>query len=166
MILIKLAVATTATIITCTATFWILTNHKININIKSKYSIFIMTNILDLLGRILISALFLLNGIFKISNYEGTINWMESFGLPGMLLIPAIILEIAGPFLIIIGYKTKLAAGLLSLFCIATAFIFHNDFTDQMQFTSFLKNIALAGGFLILFINGAKSISLDNKFKK
>ena len=166
MILIILAVATTATIITCTATFWILTNHKININIKSKYSIFIMTNILDLLGRILISALFLLNGIFKISNFEGTISWMESFGLPGMFLIPAIILEIAGPVLIIIGYKTKLAAGLLSLFCIVTAFIFHNDFADQMQFTSFLKNIALAGGFLILFINGAKSISLDNKFKK
>ena len=125
-----------------------------------------MTNIADLIGRILISALFLLNGIFKISNYDGTIGWMESFGMPGILLIPAIILEIAGPVLIIIGYKTKLAAGLLSLFCIATAFIFHNDFANQMQLTSFLKNIALAGGFLILFVNGAKGFSLDNKFKK
>ena len=125
-----------------------------------------MANIADLIGRILISALFLLNGIFKISNYDGTVGWMESFGMPGILLIPAIILEIAGPVLIVIGYKTKLAAGLLSLFCIATAFIFHNDFADQMQFTSFLKNIALAGGFLILFVNGAKGISLDNKFKK
>ena len=125
-----------------------------------------MTNIADLVGRILISALFLLNGIFKISNYDGTIGWMESFGMPGILLIPAIILEIAGPVLIIIGYKTKLAAGLLSLFCIATAFIFHNDFGNQMQLTSFLKNIALAGGFLILFVNGAKGFSLDNKFKK
>ena len=125
-----------------------------------------MTNIADLIGRILISALFLLNGIFKISNYDGTIGWMESFGVPGILIIPAIILEIAGPILIIIGYKTKLAAGLLSLFCIATAAIFHNDFSNQMQFTSFLKNIALAGGFLILFVNGAKGFSLDNKFKK
>ena len=125
-----------------------------------------MTNIADLVGRTLISALFLLNGIFKINNYEGTIGWMESFGMPGVLLIPAIILEVAGPILIIIGYKTKLASGLLSLFCIATAIIFHNDFADQMQFTSFLKNIALAGGFLILFVNGAKSLSLDNKFKK
>jgi putative oxidoreductase len=125
-----------------------------------------MTNILDLLGRILISVLFFLNGVFKISNYEGTISWMESFGMPGMFLIPAIILEVAGPILIIIGYKTKLASGLLSLFCIATAIIFHNDFADQMQFTSFLKNIALAGGFLILYVNGAKSLSLDNKFKK
>ena len=125
-----------------------------------------MINIADLVGRILISVLFLLNGIFKINNYDGTIGWMESFGMPGILLIPAIILEIAGPVLIIIGYKTKLAAGLLSLFCIATAFIFHNDFANQMQLTSFLKNIALAGGFLILFVNGAKGFSLDNKFKK
>ena len=125
-----------------------------------------MINLVDLIGRIFISALFLLNGIFKISNYEGTIGWMESFGMPGIFLVPAIILEIAGPILIIIGYKTKLAAGLLGLFCIATAFIFHNDFADQMQLTSFLKNIALAGGFLILFVNGAKGISLDNKFKK
>ena len=125
-----------------------------------------MANIADLIGRILISALFLLNGIFKISNYDGTIGWMESFGMPGILLIPAIILEIAGPVLIIIGYKTKVAAGLLSLFCVATAFIFHNDFGNQMQLTSFLKNIALAGGFLILFVNGAKGFSLDNKLNK
>ena len=125
-----------------------------------------MNNILDLLARILISTLFFLNGIFKINNYDSTIGWMESFGMPGIMLIPAIILEIAGPILIIIGYKTRLAAGLLSLFCISTAVIFHNDFTDQMQFTSFLKNIALAGGFLILFVNGAKGFSLDNKFKK
>ena len=124
-----------------------------------------MINLIDLIGRILISVLFLLNGIFKISNYDGTIGWMESFGMPGIFLVPAIILEIAGPVLVIIGYKTKLTAGLLSLFCVATAIIFHNDFTDQMQFTSFLKNIALAGGFLILFVNGAKSLSLDNKIK-
>ena len=125
-----------------------------------------MANIADLIGRILISALFLLNGIFKINNYDGTIGWMESFGMPGILLIPAIILEVLGPILIIVGYQTRIAAALLSLFCVATAVIFHNDFTDQMQFTSFLKNIALAGGFLILFTNGAKGLSLDNKFKK
>ena len=125
-----------------------------------------MTNIVDLIGRILISTLFLINGIFKISNYDGAIGWMEGFGVPGILLIPAIILEIAGPILIIVGYKTKLAAGLLSLFCIATAVIFHNDFTNQMEFTSFLKNIALAGGFLILFVNGAKGFSFDNKLNR
>ncbi len=123
-----------------------------------------MTNILDLVARILISALFLLNGVFKINNYDGTIGWMEGFGIPGILLIPAIILEIAGPILIILGYKAKIAAGLLSLFCIATAVIFHNDFSDQIQLGSFLKNIALAGGFLFIFINGTKNFSLDRKF--
>ena len=123
-----------------------------------------MTNILDLVARILISALFLLNGIFKISNYDGTVGWMEGFGIPGILLIPAIILEIVGPILIILGYKAKIAAGLLSLFCIATAVIFHNDFSDQMQLGSFLKNIALAGGFLFIFVNGTKNFSLDRKF--
>ena len=123
-----------------------------------------MTNILDLVARILISALFLLNGIFKISNYDGTVGWMEGFGIPGILLIPSIILEIVGPILIILGYKAKIAAGFLSLFCIATAVIFHNDFSDQMQLGSFLKNIALAGGFLFIFINGTKDFSLDRKF--
>jgi putative oxidoreductase len=124
-----------------------------------------MTNILDLVARILISALFLLNGIFKISNYDGTVGWMEGFGIPGVLIIPAIILEIVGPILIILGYKAKIAAGFLSLFCIATAIIFHNDFSDQMQLGSFLKNIALAGGFLFIFINGTKDFSLDKKFR-
>ena len=123
-----------------------------------------MTNILDLVARILISALFLLNGVFKISNYDGTIGWMEGFGIPGILIIPAILLEIFGPILIILGYKAKVAAGLLGLFCIATAVIFHNDFSDQMQLGSFLKNIALAGGFLFIFINGTKDFSLDRKF--
>ena len=123
-----------------------------------------MPNILDLVARILISVLFLLNGVFKISNYDGTVGWMEGFGIPGILIIPAIILEIVGPILIILGYKAKIAAGFLGLFCIATAFIFHNDFSDQMQLGSFLKNIALAGGFLFIFINGTKDFSLDKKF--
>ena len=122
-----------------------------------------MIKVLDLFGRILISALFFLNGIFKINNYEGTIGWMESFGLPGILLIPAIALEIIGPILIVIGYQTRIAAATLSLFCFATAIIFHNDFADQVQLTAFLKNIALAGGFLFLVVNGAKGFCLDKK---
>jgi len=124
-----------------------------------------MINILDLLARILISTIFLLSGANKISNYEGAIVWMESMGMPGIFLIPAIILEIAGPILIIIGYKVKISAALLSMFCVATAVIFHNNFSDQMQLMSFLKNIGLAGGFLFLFINGAKNFSLDKKFE-
>ena len=122
-----------------------------------------MINILDLCARILISALFFINGIFKIMNYDGAISWMEGYGVPGALLIPAILLEVLGPVLIILGYKTKITAAILSLFCLITAIIFHNDFSDQMQLTSFLKNIALAGGFLFLAINGSKKFSLDNK---
>tara|TARA_B100001175_G_scaffold120094_1_gene102204 strand:- start:16 stop:393 length:378 start_codon:yes stop_codon:yes gene_type:complete len=125
-----------------------------------------MGNIIDLLGRILISALFLINGVFKISNYDGTVGWIESFGLPGILIVPAIILEIIGSIMIILGFKVKIAAGFLSLFCIATAIIFHNEFSDQIQFASFLKNIALAGGFLFIVVNGTKDFSIDKKFSK
>ena len=125
-----------------------------------------MTNILDLVGRVFISLVFLLSGVNKIGNYEGSIGWMESFGMPGIFLIPAIILEIVAPILIIIGYKVKIAAALLSVFCIVTALIFHTDFSNQMQFVSFMKNIALAGGFLFLVINGTKDFSLERKLSK
>jgi len=125
-----------------------------------------MTNILDLVGRVFISLVFLLSGINKIGNYEGSIGWMESFGMPGIFLIPAIILEIGAPILIITGYKVKIAAALLSVFCIATALIFHTDFSNQMQFVSFMKNIALAGGFLFLVINDTKGFSLERKLSK
>ena len=122
-----------------------------------------MIKIFDLIGRVFISGIFLLSGFNKIGNYDGTIGWMESFGLPGFLLIPAIVLEIVAPILIIVGYQTKIAAAALSLFCIATAFIFHNDFSDQMQIVAFMKNIALAGCFLFLVANGAKGYCLDKK---
>ena len=124
-----------------------------------------MTNILDLIGRVFISLVFLLSGFNKIGNYEETVGWMESLGMPGIFLIPAIALEIIAPIFIIIGYKVKISAALLSLFCVTTAIIFHNDFSNQMQFISFMKNIGLAGGFLFLVINGSKDFSLDKKFK-
>ena len=124
-----------------------------------------MGNVLDLLGRILISALFLINGVFKISNYDGSVDWMESFGVPGILIIPAIMLEIIGPIMIIVGYKAKIAAGFLSLFCITTAIIFHNDFSSQIQLTQFLKNFAIAGGFLIIFAYGPNKYSIDYMLK-
>ena len=122
-----------------------------------------MIKIFDLTGRVFISGVFLLSGFSKIGNYDGTVGWMESFGLPGFLLIPAIILEIVAPILIIIGYQTRIAAGALSLFCIATAIIFHTDFSNQMQLIAFMKNLALSGGFLFLVVNGAKGYCLDKK---
>ena len=119
--------------------------------------------ILELIGRIFISLIFLVAGIGKILNYEGTIGYMESFGVPGSLLIPAIIIEILFPLLIIVGYKTKFFAIILALFAILLAVIFHTDFSNQMQLMSFLKNFAIAGGFLIIFVRGAGKYSIDQR---
>ena len=119
--------------------------------------------ILELTGRIFLSFIFLLAGIGKIFNYEGTIDYMENFGVPGYLLTPAIILEILFPLLIIIGYKTKISAIVLSTFSILLAVIFHNDFSNQMELMSFLKNLAIAGGFLIIFVIGPGKYSIDQR---
>ena len=123
-----------------------------------------MKNILDLLARIFISLVFLISAFRKIINYEGTVDWMEGFGVPGFLLTPVILLEIIAPLMIIVGYKVKIFSSLLSIFCIITAFIFLNDFSNQI--VAFSKNIALASGFVFLAINGSQGLSLDNKLKK
>ena len=124
-----------------------------------------MANLFDLIGRIFISLIFLLSGYNKIFNYGDTISWMEGFGIPGFLLWPAIVLEIIFPVLVIIGYRTKISAILLSIFCIATALIFHFDFANQMQTIAFLKNLGLAGGFLIIAAHGPKDWAVDKKKK-
>jgi len=121
--------------------------------------------IVEILGRILLSAIFLINGIGKIFNYEGTIQYMENFDVPSYLIIPAITVEILFPILLIIGYYTKFSALVLSLFTLALAVIFHTDFSNQMQLMSFLKNIAIAGGFLIIFVYGPGKYSIDHKLK-
>ena len=123
-----------------------------------------MANAFDLLGRILISALFIISAYNKLFSLDGTMSWMEGYGVPGFLLYPTIALELVLPLFVIIGYHARVSASLLAFFCLITAFIFHNDFSDQMQLGSFLKNIALAGGFLFIFINGTKDFSLDKKF--
>ena len=124
-----------------------------------------MTNLIDLIGRILISALFLISAYDKIFSIDGSMNWMEGFGIPGVLLYPTIALEIILPLCIIIGYKARIIAGLLAIFCLATAFIFHMDFVDPMQKVAFLKNVGLAGGFLFIVANGTKDWSVDTKKK-
>ena len=124
-----------------------------------------MSNLIDFIGRLLISALFLLSAYNKIFSIDGTMSWMEGFGIPGLLLYPTIALEIILPLFIIIGYNARLSAGLLAIFCVITAFIFHYDFADQIQTIAFLKNIGLAGGFLFVVANGTKEWSIDNKKK-
>ena len=86
---------------------------------------------------------------------------MESFSVPSYLLIPAIVVEIIFPLLIIVGYKTKFSAMILTLFAISLAIIFHTDFSNQIELMSFLKNFAIAGGFLIIFVRGAGKYSID-----
>ena len=124
-----------------------------------------MANILDLIGRILISALFLISAFNKIFNLEGSMSWMEGFGVPGFFIFPAIAIEIILPVLVIVGYQARIAAGILAIFCLATAFIFHFEFSNQSQLISFLKNIGLAGGFLFIVANGTKDWAVDREKK-
>ena len=124
-----------------------------------------MANVLDLVGRIFISALFLISAFNKIFNLDGSIGWMEGFGVPGFLIFPAIAVEIILPVLVIVGYRARLAAGVLAVFCLMTAFLFHFDFANQSQLVSFLKNIGLAGGFLFIVANGTKDWAVDKEKK-
>ena len=124
-----------------------------------------MVNLLDLIARIFISLIFLFSGVSKIITYDATFQWMEQGSVPGFFLIPAIALEIIAPVLIIIGYKTRFAAGMLALFCMATALIFHFDLSNQMQIIALLKNLGLTGGLIFLIANGPKEFILIKKKK-
>ena len=124
-----------------------------------------MANVLDLIGRIFISALFLISAFNKVFNLESSMGWMESFGVPGLLIFPAIAVELILPVLIIVGYQARIAAGILAIFCLVTAFLFHFDFSNQSQLISFLKNIGLAGGFIFIVANGTKDWAVDREKK-
>ena len=114
-------------------------------------------------GRLLISLMFLMSGLNKIGNYSNTSGWMESMGVSSSLLPLVIILEILAAIAIIIGWKTKIAAFLLAGFCIISGLIFHSDFSNQLEIIMFMKNIAIAGGFLFLVVNGPGKFSIDNR---
>jgi putative oxidoreductase len=120
-----------------------------------------MNNLLELSGRILLSLMFLTSGLSKIGGYAATQGYMESQGVPGMLLPLVIALEVLAPLLIAVGWHTRLAALALAGFSIAAAVLFHANFGDQMQMIMFMKNISIAGGFLLLAANGAGAWSLD-----
>ena len=121
--------------------------------------------IVEFFGRIFLSALFLIEGVGKISMQEDVVMYMEDYGVPGMLFVPAIILEILFPVLLIVGYRTKWVASVMALFTFAVAIIFHTDFSEGMQMMLFLKDIAIAGGFMIIVAYGPSKISLDYYFK-
>ena len=122
-------------------------------------------HIVEFVVRILLSALFLIEGLGKISMQEEVIMYMEEYGVPGILFVPAIAVEVLFPLLLIVGYKTKWVASIMALFTFAVAIIFHTDFSEGMQMMFFLKDIAIAGGFMIIIAYGPSKISLDHYFK-
>lgn len=125
-----------------------------------------MEKITQVIARMMLGHLFLIAGWQKIGGYEGTQGYMESVGVPGMLLPLVVLLELGAGLAIIIGWQTKLAAAALALFTIASAVLFHHNFSDQMQTIMFMKNIAISGGLMLLAVYGAGACSLDNRSSK
>ncbi|GHE97656.1 DoxX family protein [Thalassotalea profundi] len=115
------------------------------------------------LGRIFIALIFVMSGMNKISQYSATQAYMDMMGVPGFLLPLVIALEVVAGIFIIIGYQVRISALLLAGFTVLSALMFHADFSDQLQMISFMKNIAIAGGFLMLVVHGGGAMSLDNR---
>ena len=120
-----------------------------------------LTAATQMTGRALMSAIFLMAGISKLGAYAATQGYMESMGVPGILLPLVILLELGGGLAVLLGWQTRISAFLLAGFCIISALIFHANFGDQMQSILFMKNMAMAGGFLFLVAGGAGAWSLD-----
>ncbi len=116
-----------------------------------------------LVGRILLSIIFILAGFGKITALGGTAGYFGSMGLPAPMVTAVVValVELLGGIAILVGFQTRIASYILALFCVATAFVAHFDFADQMQMINFQKNLAMAGGFLVLAAYGAGSLSID-----
>ena len=118
-------------------------------------------HIVEVFGRILLSTLFLVEGVRKFFFQEETIMYMEDYGVPEILFFPSLSLEIVFPILLIVGYKTRFSASIMALFTLTVALIFHTNFDNQMESIIFLKDIAIAGGFLIIAVNEPRIFSID-----
>ena len=125
-------------------------------------------HIIEAIGRIFLSTLFLFEGVKKLFYQDETIEYMESFGVPELFFYPSVFFEIIIPTLLIIGFKTRIVAILMFLFTISVSVIFHTDFSNHMQIIAFLKNFSIAGGFLIIASYEAKMCTVDYylKYKK
>ena len=123
-------------------------------------------NVAELAGRFLLAAMFLISGLGKIGAYAGTAAYMSSVGVPGGLLPIVIATEVIGAAAIIAGWQTRIAAFLLAGYTLLAAALFHSNFGDQNQAIHFFKNVAIAGGFLLLVANGAGPISIDRRLGK
>jgi len=117
----------------------------------------------ELIGRLLLAQLFLIAGIHKIMGYVGTQGYMESMGVPGMLLPLVILLEVGGGLMLVVGWKVRWIAAAMGIFSLAAAAIFHHNFADQMGMIMFMTDVSIAGGMFILAANGAGALSLDRR---
>lgn len=120
----------------------------------------------ELGGRVLLVTLFLLSGLGKLTTYAATQGYMASAGVPGALLPLVIGLELLGSLAIIAGWHTRTVALLLAGFSVVSGVLFHSNFADQIQMIMFLKNLSIAGAFLLLAGNGAGVISVDARRAK
>ena len=125
-----------------------------------------LRNASELSGRILLSVLFLISGLGKIGAYSGTAAYMAALGVPAALLPVVIATEVLGAIALIVGWKTRVTAFLLAGFTLLAGVLFHNNFADQIQSIMFFKNVAIAGGLLLLVANGPGALSLDRRFAK
>ncbi|MCA1493455.1 DoxX family protein [Sinorhizobium alkalisoli] len=118
---------------------------------------------LALLGRLLLSAIFVSSGVEKLVDPSGTVGYISAANLPlpWVAYAVALLVELGGSILLVLGYRTRLAALVLALFTLASALGFHMDFADQNQTIHFMKNIAITGGFLQVMAFGAGGFSLD-----
>ena len=139
-----------------------LLNHQSTTSVRKGAAMFDqLTKFADVPARALMAIIFILAGVGKIGTYEATQGYMEVFGLPGILLAPTIFFEAGAGLALLVGFKTRYVAVLLAGFAIVSAAIFHADFGDQIQQILFLKNVAIAGGFLLLAQVGAPGFSVD-----
>jgi putative oxidoreductase len=118
------------------------------------------------IGRLLLSMIFIFSGFGKITGYAATQGYMESMGVPGMLLPLVIALELFGGIAILLGFKARLIALLFIGFNVVSALIFHQFWVDASQMNPFMKNIAIAGSFLLIFSHGPGAYSMDNSHSR
>ena len=117
----------------------------------------------DLVGRIFLSLLFLFSGFGKVTGYAETAAFMESAGVPSGLLPLAIVVELVSGIALVLGWRVRFNAFLLGGYSLLTGVLFHSPIGDPMQWLQFLKNVALAGGCLLLMANGAGALSFDRR---
>jgi len=121
-----------------------------------------LQNLAALAGRLGLALIFVIEGWIKIVSYSGTVGYMEAYGVPGALLPLVILTELGGGLLVAAGLFTRPAAVGLAGFCLLTVLFFHRDLGNPDQFVHFLKNLAIAGGFLTLAACGPGAWSIDH----